>query len=129
MNKLFILLFVLGFSISSFAGLKSKDVKGEWKYVITLYNSQQDGSFIFSLKNGEFEGEAIQSDGHISSLSKIKIKKKNKTLCFELPRKDDVPIEFILNVEKNKFKGKGWINEADFDITGEKQKEQSGQLQ
>jgi hypothetical protein len=121
MNKLFILLFVVGISLSSFAGLKSKHLVGEWKYVITLYNGNQDGYFIFSQKNGKLEGVAIQSDSRIP-LSKIKINKKNETLCFELPRKDDVSIEFILNVEKNKFKGKGWINEADFDITGEKQK-------
>jgi hypothetical protein len=110
---------VLAISLSSFAGLKSKHIIGEWKYVITLYNGQQDGSFIFSQKNGKLEGEVIQSDSH-NSLSKIKINKKNKTLCFELPRKDDVPIEFILSVEHNKFKGRGWINEADFEITGEK---------
>jgi len=122
MKKLFILIFMLGISISSFAGLKSKDVKGEWKYLITLSNGQSEGSMKFFQKNGELAGDIAGSDGHISSLSKIKINKKNNTLCFEVQRKDDDPIEFILNVDKNKFKGKGFINEADFEITGEKQK-------
>ena len=115
-----ILFFTLVVSISSFAGLKSKHIIGEWEYVITLYNGHSEGSFTFSKKNGELEGVAFQSDGRTFPISKIKVDKKYKTLCFEIPRENDVAIEFILTVDVDKFKGKGWINDTDFTITGVK---------
>lgn len=120
MKRLILILFILSFSFSGFARLKSKQIIGEWKYVITLFNGQNEGSFVFFQKNGELRGEAIQSDGIIFTLSKIKVNKKNNTLCFEIPRENDVAIEFILTVDKNKFKGKGWINDADMEITGKR---------
>ena len=46
--------------------------------------------------------------------------KKNETLCFDLIREDDVPIEFILIINHDKFRGKGWINDVSFEITGDK---------
>lgn len=120
LKKLFILLIVLGISISSFAGLKSKNVVGEWKTLIVISDSQMTGSFIFYEKSGELKGEYIPSEGTKSTTSKIKINKKNNTLTFEIPRETDIPIEFILIVEENKLRGKGWINDANFEITGEK---------
>ena len=117
----FLFLFVLALSTATSARLKPKCIVGKWKYEISLYNAQLEGSFVFSLKDGEFEGENIQSDGSISKLSNIKVNKKNETLCFDYYiREDEVPIEFILIVNHNKFRGKGWINDADFKITGEK---------
>ena len=115
-----ILVITLGISISSFAGLKSKHIIGKWEYVITLYNGQSEGLFTFSKKNGELEGVAIQSDCRAFPISKIKVDKKYKTLCFEILRENDVGIEFILTVNDDKFKGKGWINDTDFTITGVK---------
>ena len=120
MKKLFILLFALGISISSFAGFKSKNVVGEWKTLIVVSDAQMTGSFIFYEKSGELQGEYIPSEGTKSTISKIKINKKNNTLSFEIPRETDIPIEFILIVEDNKLRGKGWINDANFEITGEK---------
>lgn len=119
-KKLFILLIILGISISSYAGLKSKQVIGEWKSSMIVSNSEMSGSLIFYKKSSELQGEYIDSEGNKTTISKIKINKKNSTLCFEIPRETDIPIEFILIVEHNKFRGKGWINEANFDITGEK---------
>ena len=119
--KLFIILLIsLGIPISSVAGLKSKHIVGEWEYIITLYNGQSEGSYIFSQKEGRLEGVAIQSDGHKLPLSKIKVDKKYKTLFFEIPRENDVAIEFILNIDYDKFNGKGWINDVSFEITGKK---------
>lgn len=119
-KALVLLLFVLVLSNTTFARLKPKQIVGEWKYEILLYNSQMEGTFVFLLKNGEFEGENIQSDAIVSKLSNIKINKKNDTLCFNVIRENDIPIEFILNVEHNKFKGKGWINDVNFEINGNK---------
>jgi hypothetical protein len=120
LKKLFIPLIILGISISTFAGLKSKNVLGEWKSLIVTSNAEMTGSFIFYEKSGELQGEYIPLEGPKSNISKIRINKKNNTLCFEIPRETDVPIEFILIVEDKKFRGKGWINEANFEITGEK---------
>lgn len=120
MKKLLILLFALGISISSFAGLKSKDVVGEWNTLIVISDTQMTGSFIFYEKRGELKGEYIPSEGTKSTISKIKINKKNNTLTLEIPRETDIPIEFILIFENKKFRGKGWINEANFEINGEK---------
>lgn len=120
MKKLLILLFTLGISISSFAGLKSKNVVGEWKTLIVVSDAQMTGSFIFYEKSGELQGEYIPSEGTKSTISKIKINKKNNTLTFEVARETDIPIESILIVEDNKLRGKGWINDANFEFTGEK---------
>jgi hypothetical protein len=71
-------------------------------------------------KNGILEGENFSSEGIASKLNNLKVNKKNETICFQVNREDDVPIEFILIVNHNKFKGKGWINEVSFEITGNK---------
>ena len=121
MNKIFTLvLFVLALSTLSSARLKPNQLAGKWKYKILLYNGQLEGWFEFSLKDEVFEGKNIQSDGNISKLSDIKINNKNETLCFKLVRENDVPIEFILIFNDNKFKGKGWISDESFEITGDK---------
>lgn len=112
----------MSFSVSGFARLKSKHVVGEWKYSMNLSSAVMTGSFIFSQKSGELEGEIITSLGTKSTISKIKVNKKNNTLCFEIPRENDVAIEFVLVVKDNKFNGKGWINEANFEITANKLK-------
>jgi hypothetical protein len=120
LKKLFILVIILGISICSNAGLKSKQVIGEWKSSMIVSNTEMTGSLIFYEKSGELQGEYIPSEGTKSNISKIKINKKNNTLCFQILRETDIPIEFILIVEHKKFKGKGWISEANFEITGEK---------
>jgi hypothetical protein len=120
LKELFILLIILGISICSNAGLKSKQVVGEWTTSIVVSNSEMSGSFIFYKKSSELQGEYIPSEGTKSTISKIKINKKNNTLTFEVARETDIPIEFILIVEDNKLRGKGWINDANFEITGEK---------
>ena len=115
-----LLLFLMTISTVTFARLKEKQIVGKWKYEITLSNAQLEGSFVFNQKDGKLEGKNIQSDGNIPNLSNIKVNKKNETLCFNLLRETDIPIEFILTVTHNKFRGKGWISDADFEITGEK---------
>lgn len=114
------LLFVLTFSTVTSAHLKPKQIVGKWKYEISLYNAQLEGWFVFTLKEGELEGENIQSDGRVSRLTEIKVNKKNETLCFNAIRENDVPIEYILIVNHKKFRGKGWINEVSFEIAGNK---------
>ncbi|HPE76031.1 MAG TPA: hypothetical protein P5210_14925 [Draconibacterium sp.] len=121
MNKtFFIFLFVLTLSTVTSAHLKPKQIAGKWKYEISLYNAQLEGWFVFTLKNGELNGENIQSDGRVSRLTEIKVNKKNETLCFNAIRENDVPIEYILIVNHKKFRGKGWINEVSFEIAGNK---------
>lgn len=115
-----LLLIVLALSTATFAHLKPKQIIGKWKYEITLYNAQLEGSFIFTQKDRKIEGKEIQSDGRVSKLSNIQVNKKNETLCFYLIREDDVPIEYILIVNHNKFRGKGWINDVSFELSGNK---------
>jgi hypothetical protein len=115
-----LLLILLVLSTATFASLKPKQIVGKWRYEINLSNTKMEGSFVFSQKNGDMKGESFDSEGRISKLSDIKVNKKNETLCFQLIRKKDVPIEFILTVDHNKFKGKGWISDTNFEITGDK---------
>ncbi len=115
-----LLLIVLALSTATFAHLKPKQIIGKWKYEITLYNAQLEGSFIFTQKDRKIEGKEIQSDGRVSKLSNIQVNKKNETICFYLIREDDVPIEYILIVNHNKFRGKGWINDVSFELSGNK---------
>ena len=99
MKKIFAsLIFVFALSIVSSARLKPKQLFGKWIYEISLYNAQLEGCFEFSLKDDEFEEKDIQSDGSISRLFNIKVNKKNETLCFDLIRENNGPIEFILIV-------------------------------
>lgn len=107
MNKYFTLvLFSIAFSTVSSARLKPKQIAGKWKYKILLYNAQLEGWFEFSLKDDEFEGKNIQTNGNISKLSDIKINNKNEALCFKLVRENDVPIDFTLIFSDNKIQRK-----------------------
>jgi hypothetical protein len=121
MKKTFIIfLFVLTLSTVTSAHLKPKQIVGKWKYEISLYNAQLEGWFVFIKSEKEITGKQIQSDGNVSRLSDIKINKKNETLYFKLIRENDVPIDFTLIFNHNKFRGKGWINEVSFEIAGNK---------
>ena len=84
MKKIILILFILVISVPGFANLKSKHLVGKWKYVITLYNGQNEGSFVFSQKKGELKGEVIQPDGSVFPLSKIKVNKKRPLRSFIL---------------------------------------------
>jgi hypothetical protein len=111
---------VFGMVMPLFAKIKSKQIAGTWNYEITMSDGSMNGSFIFTQKNGKLQGECVQSDGPKYLLSKMKVNNKNETLCFEVLRENDDPIEFILILDHEKFKGKGWINEANFEITSKK---------
>lgn len=121
MKKIFTsLLFIVVLSTVSAAKLKPAQLAGKWKYEISLYNAQLEGWFVFTKSEKEVTGKQIQSDGNVSRLSDLKINKKNETLCFKLIRENDVPIDFTLIFNHNKFRGKGWISDVSFEITGEK---------
>jgi predicted small secreted protein len=82
LKKLFILGIILGISICSNAGLKSKQVIGEWKSSMIVSNTEMTGSLIFYEKSGELQGEYIPSEGTKSNISKIKINKKKQYSLF-----------------------------------------------
>lgn len=119
-KHLFLIFAVITYSTASFAHLKPKEIIGKWNYEIVLSNAQLEGSFLFVQKNGKLKGENVSSEGIASKLNNLKVNKKNETLCFQVYREDDVPIGFILIVNHNKFRGKGWINDVSFEITGNK---------
>jgi hypothetical protein len=83
MKKLLFVLFVMGISLQSFAGIKEKDVIGTWKYKVETDEGTLTGKLIIEKKEGKLVGEVNSDDGEVITLSNVQIK-DNDILYFEV---------------------------------------------
>ena len=118
MKKLIILLFVLGFSTSIFAQLKTKDVLGSWKYNVVTDQGDMTGTFKFVETDGKLSGNVITAEGYTIPFTKIELKPEN-VLYLELKTDSDL-IKVTVTVDGKKFKGTGTSYQGEAPITGEK---------
>jgi hypothetical protein len=118
MKKLLFVLFVLGISLQSFAGIKEKDVIGTWKYKVETDEGTLTGNLVFEKKEGKLVGEVNTDDGEIISISKIEIR-DNDILYFEVESGYEI-LEVSVTVTKNTFSGTVGSEMASMPITGEK---------
>ncbi len=119
MKKLFILLFVLGFTSPIFAQLKSSEVAGSWKYNVVTDQGEMTGTFKFTENDGKLSGNVITNDGYTIPFTKIELKPEN-VLYLELKTDSDL-IKVKVTVDGKKFMGTGSSSQGDAPITGEKQ--------
>lgn len=116
MKKLFILLFVLGFTSPIFAQLKSSQVIGSWKFKVVTDENELTGVFNFSEKEGKLSGEVVTSNGDKIPFTKIELKEANN-LYLELKTEYDV-IKVLVVVDGTTFKGTGSSYQGEAPITG-----------
>lgn len=118
MKKVMLVLFVLGISISSFAGLKEKDVVGSWKYEVLAGGTTMTGTMIFEKKEGKLTGEVQTDNGEVYPLTRVEIRDDN-VLYFELQPDYDL-MTISVTVDGKTFKGTIPTPEGDVILTGVK---------
>ena len=118
MKKLLLIIFVLGMSLSSFAGLKEKHVIGKWKYEAVSDQGSIFGTLTFENKDGKLTGEVNTDDGDTFEFTKVEIR-ENDVLYFELDTGYET-LQATVTVEKKKFSGTLGNNQDEMPFTGEK---------
>lgn len=119
MKKLFIFLFVLGFTSPIFAQLKSSEVVGTWKYKVIVDQGDMTGVFKLAETDGKLTGNVVSNDGYNLPFTKIELKADN-VLYLELKTDSDL-IKVTVTVDGEKFKGNASSYNGEAPITGEKQ--------
>lgn len=119
MKKLFILLFVLGFTSPIFAQLKSSEVVGSWKYKVETDQGDMTGTFKFVEADGKLSGNVVTTEGYTIPFTKIELKPEN-VLYLELKTDSDL-IKVNVTVDGKKYKGTASSYQGEAPITGEKQ--------
>ena len=118
MKKLLLVIFVLGMSISSYAGLKEKHLIGKWKYEAVTEQGSIFGTLTFENKDGKLSGEVNTDDGDRFEFTKVEIR-ENNVLYFELETGYET-IHATVTVEKKKFSGKVGNNQGEMPFSGVK---------
>ena len=118
MKKLLLVLFVLGISLQSFAGLKEKNVIGTWKYKVETDEGTLTGTLKFEKKEGELVGEVNTDDGEFFTFSKVELK-ENDVLYMELDTGYEI-LELSLTVKGKAFEGTVGNEGGSYLMTGEK---------
>jgi hypothetical protein len=118
MKKLLLVMFVLGMSISSFAGLKEKNVIGKWKYEAVTDQGSIFGTLTFESKDGKLGGEVNTDDGDTFAFTKVEIR-ENDVLYFELNTGYET-LKGTVTVVKKKFSGTVGNYQGEMPLTGEK---------
>jgi hypothetical protein len=118
MKKLLFVLFVLGISLQSYAGIKEKDVIGTWKYKVETGMETLTGKLIIEKKEGKLVGDVATDDGTSVIMNKIEIR-DNDVLYFEV-NTDYETLKISVTVTKNTFAGTVGSEQGDMPITGEK---------
>ncbi len=119
MRKLIFVLFVLGLSLQSFAGIKEKDVIGTWKYKVETGMETLTGKLVIENKDGKLVGNVDTDDGAYVTMNKIEIK-DNDVLYFEVDT-DYETLKITVTVTKKTFEGTVSSQQGDMPITGEKE--------
>ena len=119
MKKLFILLFILGFTSPIFAQLKSSEVAGNWEYKVIVDQGDMTGVFKLAETDGKLSGNVVTTEGYTIPFSKIELKTDN-VLYLELKTDSDL-IKVTVTVDEKKFKGTAASYQGEAPITGEKQ--------
>ena len=118
MKKVFILLFVLGVSLPSFAGLKEKHVIGTWSYKVETDQETLTGTMKFAKEDGKLTGKIFSDEGESLSMSNVEIK-DNDVLYFEITPDYNV-LKISLTIDGKKYEGTVDLGDMQVPITGEK---------
>lgn len=118
MKKLIIALFVLGFALPTFAGLKVKDVVGTWSYEVVTDTETLSGTLKFEKDGKKLTGQVITDDGQIIPMSNVQIK-ENNVLYFEM-EVDYTLLKSTMNIEGKKYTGTIVADGGEVPVKGEK---------
>ena len=118
MKKLLFVLFVLGISLQSYAGIKEKDVVGTWKYKVETDEGTLTGKLIIEKKEGKLVMEINTDDGEVITVSNVQIK-DNDILYFEVDTGYE-SLKVSVTVKGKTFEGTVGSEQVSMPITGEK---------
>ena len=118
MKKLLLIFTVLGLTLSSFAGVKIKDVIGTWIYEVVSEGQILTGKIVFEKGNPGVAGKVFTDNGEVYDLEDIQIKEDN-VLSFSL-KIDGQRHMVSVTVQKDKFDGTVSNEERKIPISGEK---------
>lgn len=113
-----LVLFVLGITLSSFAGLKEKDVLGTWKYKVETDQGDLTGTLTFEKKDGALLGEVNTDDGEVFTFSKVELKENDVLYC-ELDTGYEI-LEISVTVKGKAMEGTVGNDGGSFPMTCEK---------
>lgn len=118
MKKLMLVLFILGITLLSFAGIKEKDVIGTWKYKVETDQGDLTGNILIEKKDGKLVAEVNTDQGEILSFSKVELK-ENDVLYMELDTGYEI-LELTLTVKEKVMEGTVGSAQGSFPISCEK---------
>ena len=118
MKKLLLILFVIGITLPSFAGLKEKQVIGTWKYKVETEEGVLTGEIMIEKKEGKLVGEVTTDEGEVIAFDKIEITADDK-LYMELSTGYEV-LEISVSVKDKLFEGTVSSEYGSMPITAEK---------
>lgn len=118
MKKLLILLFVVGVSLPSFAGLKEKHVLGTWSYKVETDQGTITGTMTFVKEDGKLAGEIFTDEGDSLKMIKVEIK-ENNVLYLEIQPDYEI-LKVSLTIDGKKYEGNVAVSDMQAPITGEK---------
>lgn len=118
MKKLLFVLFVLGISLQSYAGIKEKDVIGTWKFKVEADEGDITGKLTIEKKEGKLVGEVMTDDGEMIPMSNVQIK-DNDILYFEVDTGYE-SLNISVTMTKKTFSGTVGNDQGSYPMSGEK---------
>ena len=118
MKKLMVVLFVLGISLQSFAGVKEKDVIGSWKYKVESDQGDLTGLIKIEKKDGKLAAVVETDDGEYLDFSKVELR-DNDILYMEIDTGSEL-LELTLTVKGKVLDGELGTSMGSFPMTAEK---------
>lgn len=118
MKKIMLVLFVLGITLPSFAGLKEKDVIGSWKYKVETDQGTLTGVIKIEKKEGKLVGVVNTDEGETFDFNKVEIT-ENEVLYMELDTGYEM-LELSLTLKDKMLEGTVGNETGSFPMTCEK---------
>ena len=118
MKKIMFCLLILSISLSSFAGIKDKDVIGSWKYKVETDQGDLTGIIKIEKKDGKLVAEVNTDEGEVLVFSKVEIQDKD-ILYMELDTGYEL-LELSLTVKGKAMEGTVGNEQGSFPMTCEK---------
>ena len=118
MKKVLLALFVLSFALPSFAGIKEKDVVGNWSYKIETDYDTMTGTLNFKMDGEKLVGEVFTGDGMAIPMTKVEIR-ENDVVYFEL-EVDYSKYTGTMNIDGKKYSGTVTQDGVEMSVEGEK---------
>jgi hypothetical protein len=118
MKKSLLLLIIVALSLPALAGLKEKNVIGNWTFSVETGTEILTGTLEFKKVEGKLVGEVTTDAGDFVEMTKVEIR-DNNVLYFEVPTDYEV-LKISVTVDKKSYSGTVVSQQGEMPIKGEK---------